>query len=756
MAVATQAAFSSPARSAKTQAVSPVLPIVAEAITPWQRVSGPALAVTWSRSDHPPLEADKIGFYAAAFPMSTGDTRTRIARCLVWCDAEVGQHCPARLEAYQLAFATFPNDDRVAFFVAALCEADILTDPATKKAVFACITAPNKVDSPLYRRYRMKPDRILLLLARLYAADTDTLLPDQVAVVERVLDAADESSPDRVPFANYLATAYRSFGRQDTTAEIVYRFLFLHMTHNAENNAFLARIYHEHQRRDANACAIYARMVTQCEAEGSHEESHRWTMRLAQTYLALNRADLTTLPVYEKARGMAPADRHFEAAYLASFVRRTDLNIDAVPVLENALQAEPALRPLFEVHRWQWPAVVRALALLYGQESRADAEAIEQYAAATTYYSEDRDLWKHYATALALNDDLSEKAVGVYEKATHGSQTEEALLMMLANAYLHQNAYEGPHREKALTLWETLYRGGQATLRMVEALAKAYTIEERVNDVALMLWEKAVTDDPKNAVMQLRLGQELRARSEFEKALPYMKSAAKLLPKSFAAQYETATLLISQTADYPAAIRLLQKAIKLTEGVQHLGAHFALGEAFLARDKREEAKAIFEKIIADIDPNHTETLLRLARLSLKYEEAGVKQAEALYDKALNLNPEHPETYRKMADLYRERGQSDDEQNALEKYLSLCEPDADKYRQLADLYIRRNDFARAEVALRQVITLGNADKQTYILLGEVILQARKSEKKQEAKIEVEVPKVEEAPTDKVSEQDDTEE
>jgi Flp pilus assembly protein TadD len=75
----------------------------------------------------------------------------------------------------------------------------------------------------------------------------------------------------------------------------------------------------------------------------------------------------------------------------------------------------------------------------------------------------------------------------------------------------------------------------------------------------------------------------------------------------------------------------------------------------------------------------------------------------------------------MADLYRENGQSEDEEQALEKYLMLSEPDGMRYRQLADLYIRKGEFGRAEGALRQVIALGQGDKKLYVLLGEVILQ-----------------------------------
>jgi len=232
-----------------------------------------------------------------------------------------------------------------------------------------------------------------------------------------------------------------------------------------------------------------------------------------------------------------------------------------------------------------------------------------------------------------------------------------------------------------------------------------------------------VNADDKNGLLRLRLAQEWKMRGELEAALKYYREAARLLPKEFIAQFEAGQLLMEYLSDYTGAIRLLQKAVKLPAGTRHLMAHFCLGEALLARHKRDEAKEVFQRIVDEIDSNHTKTLLHLAKLNLKYEERGVQKAEALYEQAVTLDPDLPETYRKMAELYREKGQTEEEQVALEKYLSLSEPDADKYQQLADLYIRRGDYLRAESALRQVIALGKGDKKLYTLLGEVLVQAR---------------------------------
>jgi tetratricopeptide (TPR) repeat protein len=217
------------------------------------------------------------------------------------------------------------------------------------------------------------------------------------------------------------------------------------------------------------------------------------------------------------------------------------------------------------------------------------------------------------------------------------------------------------------------------------------------------------------------MGREYRSRGDLEAALTWYRAGAKLCPRDFEAQFQTGLLLLQQSGDYAAAEKLLAKAVKLNP--KHLNAHFALGEALLAQEKRDEAKEVFQKIVDTIDAQHTPSLLHLAKLNLKYDEQGVAAAEALYEQAKTLDPERPETYRKLAELYHAKGQHAEEQEALEKFLKLSSSDPDALRQLADLYIRRGDYAQAEGALRRIIALDKADKRLYTLLGEVMVQAR---------------------------------
>lgn len=747
----------------------PGLALVNDLPTMKQKMMAGALVGAWTRSDTPPLEPDKVGYYVAAFSSGTltGKQRGLVARCVLWCDSEANCYNPAHLLAYRESALTFADDERSQFFVGALLYHKVIGPDSTfTERVYAQLLREEWRTSRYWGRYSMEKQTVLLDLAQLYCEEEGTISEDRVAVVERALlwcDEGDKGSKD-VPavsvtprsslqksFSSYLSIAFRRQKRSDGPAEQVCRYVFNLQPDDEENNTYLASLLAERGDKGTDACAVYARLAVHREMAGEKEEANRWIVCLARAYIHLGRINEGTRAVLERASQVKPDALDLSTAHLYAAALAYQGTADSVFValLEGALGREEELAPVFAEHNWEWAAVVRALAMAYGRLGRNDATAQTLYARAVEVCPEERELWTFHARSLTFARDYSKSALEVYERAlglhptdakippTRESavakrtdvaallagvvQNDDTLGMALAQAYLANNACEGERRSHALHLWEALYRQGRASPEMIGALVKAYTGEERANDVALSLWGLAVEEDLQDGDLRLRLAQEWRLRGEPEVALRYYKEAARLLPRSFAAQAECGILMKEHFSDFAGALRFLQKAVKLPEGNRDLDANVALGEVLLSLSKRDEARAVFQMIVDEIAPEHTRTLLNLANLSLKYEPEGVKQAEALYEKAQATEPELAETYRRMADLYHEKGQTDEEQEALEKYLELAEPDPVRWRQLADLYIRRGDFARAESALRRVIALGEGDKRLYTLLGEIILQ-----------------------------------
>ncbi|GAB4466715.1 MAG: hypothetical protein OHK0029_38260 [Armatimonadaceae bacterium] len=692
-----------------------------------QKMMGALLADSWSRSENPPVGADKSHYYAAALRGSiSGESRSRIARCLVWSDFAANQYCPSYADLYTESLHAYPNDERTIFFVAALCELNVIQQPEVRALAYQRLLQPEWDRSPYWNRFVLPQKKILIEAANLYASELDVITPDRIEVVERALERAEDRVAVKAPYARYLATAFRNEGRTDETAELLYRYVFNHVPEDTENNGFLARLYRKREKKDGDACAVFARMAMHEDEQDNLPEANYWVLQLAQTYLALGRVDEGTLPAYQRAAAITPEDQDLRAALLCAVARRRERvpSRETVTLLEEALEEERVLEPRFTERRWDWSLIVRALAHAYGTMSRTDDEAMEIFKRATDLCPEERELWTYYAKGLALRGDFSPDAQVIYERAMRYSSGDEAITVALARAYVKNKAQDGESRRAAMRLWEGLYRQGIHWSDMVQALATAYAAEDTVNDIALSLWEKSIEDDKKNGVIRLRIAQEYRSRSEYERAGFYYREAAKLLPKDFTAQFEAACLLADHFNDYTTAIRLLQKAVKLPEGEAHLQAHFRLGEMLLGKEKRDQARVVFQKIVDDLDPNHTPSLLHLAKLSLKYEEEGVRQAETLYQQAREASPNEAETYRRMAELYHEKGQFAEEEQALEKYLELAEPDGDNYVKLADLYIRRQEFGRAETALRRAISLGKNEKRLYSLLGEVLAQGQR--------------------------------
>ncbi len=710
--------------------------------TLWQKTAGRLLAVRWSQQENPPIGADKAIVYASALASGTLDSaaRGRLARCLVWCDFYRTSFDSARYDWYRTAFLTFPEDERCAFFVASLCIAKAFSDPDLAAMAYRKVLRPEWKNSKFWKRFSLSKRPLLIELGVLYAVHpAGNTSAEALGIVEAALDLTGEHHPGRLALVVFLCHAYQIQGRADEYAESVYHWVFRHLPDNAENCYYLAKLCRDRGQSDSDARDVFRCVAALADREGRRDEGDDWMLLLARSYIQTGQIEEAALNVFERAKIAQPDDDAITAAYIYALAHQIivtgsssdntvaadgheDMVTTAISILEEAVTREAELRVVFESNGLRWAVILRGLALAYAHQNRVDAAARSLYARAIWTCPEDLAVWALHASDLAERKDYSEGSLIVYEMVVHQPDCDESVLTALAHTYIRIKAEKDRHhRPNALIVWERLYQKGIFWPELITALAAAYLGENRVNDTAVSLWERQAAESPRDGILRLRLAQELKLRGDINSSMRYYKEAAKLLPKDFDAQFETGSILIGGFADYTNAIKVLQKAIKLPKGQKHLDAHFSLAEALLFCDRRAEAQTIFQNIVDTIDPEHTPTLLHLAKLNLKYEEEGVRRAEALYTQASTISPDNAEAYRGMADLYREKGQSEYEEQALEKYLRLSEPDAKGYRKLADLYIRKGDFMRAEGALRQVIALGQGDKNLYILLGEVILQ-----------------------------------
>lgn len=740
-------------------------------VNPLLRLTAKLRLASALKSADPPADESLLPFYIEALQDAAFDseTRARVCRSITYIDGAAGRYVESAIPLYIEAACAFPDDPRCVLFVLSLLHSGVIAprgDLSFSQGVYAAaLYFPSWEGGVYHTAFGLPPYAELgRELASLYAADANYIAPDRTAFVEKIYGSLVQSADDAVrekyvpELAAYLARAYQIEGRDDAFAQHVQEdssrwhsapvpgkarqwnddplddpeVILRGGSGDPEDDLRIARRYIEEERPlDAAACALFARCIRYAKSRGNEPEVSYWTVKLAHALISVGRVDDDTRDILQTAATIDPTDSLLELAYLYSYAKgaaheQVSNDPDIAGRLENVVLTQATrFAPLAAQNRWDWQALERTLALAWGHRGRTDAYARSLYKQVVDAHPDDALLAVLYARALAQANVTDGSAIGAYEAVLEMGKANEPVRRALASAYAKSGAAADDNKRlQAIRLWEDLYRSGKAEdPAIAEALAEAYSREGRGGDVAVDVWEKAAKSDPKNGVVRLRLAREMRERGEITEATKVFKEAAKLLPESFEAQYETG-LWLRERSDDAGAIRYLKKAITLPEGGAHKEAHFALGEAYLGTGKREEALEIFGKILEEFDSEHGPTLLHLAKLNLRYEEVGAKRAEQFYGKALALDSSNPEGYKRLALLQEEQGRFEEAEASWEQYLVLSPPDAESTRKIADLYLKRGDFIKAESALRQTVALGGGDKKLFGLLGEVILQAQK--------------------------------
>ena len=759
---------SAPSFPAQPSGLAPLPPPAANALLRFAaRVRLPAALKT----DPPPPDDALLPLYAEALAAGTLDaaTRARVCRALTIAGGNARRYVPQWVPYYVEAVCAFSDDPRCVLFVLSLLQSGAIhaeADLAFSQGVYAAALFFESWEGMAQRTAWGVPpySELRRRLALLYVADENYFAPERTDLCEAVYadlgsrKNADEFQRDREQIAFYLAAAYQTEGRDDAFAQnirlAVARFpqssgyskydslsdplddpeLILRGGSGfADDDYRIARRYvSEGRDADAAACALFARCVQHAENASDEAQAQYWTTHLALALIAVGRVDEDTHEILLAATTADPNNPLLEAATVYAQVQNgaSDVfsgNPEGAHRLERVvLDKGGVYRPLAGRYGWDWNILERALALSWGHRGRTDGAARGLYRQAVDANPGDKLLCVLYARALAQAQIYDKHAITAYERAVGIGKGSDAVRRALALAYVQTDAAKSPDKRDAATrLWEEMYRtGGMADDPViVSALAEVYAEAGGDSDVAVILWEKAAKADPKNGKVRLKLAREMRGRGETEGAVRLFKEAAKLLPDDFDAQYETGKMLREQS-DEGGAVRFLKKAISLPEGIAHVNAHFALSEALIATEKRDEAKLLLERVIETMNANHQPSLLSLAKINLRYEETGAKRAEVLLEKALAINPADADAHKRLATLHEEQGRLADAEAALEQYLSLSPPDMETMRRLANMYLKRGDFIKAESALRQTVALGGGDKKLFTQLGDVIQQAQK--------------------------------
>ena len=220
--------------------------------------------------------------------------------------------------------------------------------------------------------------------------------------------------------------------------------------------------------------------------------------------------------------------------------------------------------------------------------------------------------------------------------------------------------------------------------------------------------------DPATKGLALELGTAYYKKSDYLKAIAYLKKATEEDPSS----KEAVQLLgMSYFANgHPA------DAIPLLEKVQgwipraNVDGFYILGVCFIQTTNYDKARQAFAKTF-DVPGDSAAAYLFTARMLLRQDYDPI--AEEYAQKAIALDPQLPLAHFLLGELYLFKSRLPEAISEFRKELVINPAHAATYYKLADGYLRDQKFDEAQRLLQQSIRLDPTSSGPFILMGKVL-------------------------------------
>ncbi len=374
---------------------------------------------------------------------------------------------------------------------------------------------------------------------------------------------------------------------------------------------------------------------------------------------------------------------------------------------------------------------------------------------ATSYY--------HYTLAHMYEEqvtvygrsELANKAIDEYRLAIEADPSSEFLTSGLAELYVKT----GRIRDAVLEAQDIIKRDPN-NLEAHKLLGRIYlrslgdmpggSGSDNVLKLAIEQYERIVKIEPNNVDDHLLLGRLYRLNNDLQKAENELKTAVQLDPNSeeaittlallYSEEGDTAHALqvlssvpatgrsaklysalgttYEQRKDYKNAIEAYKKAIQLDR--DNLDAIRGLAENLL-NDGQMDAALDQYKIIADANPEDPQTYLRIAEIYRKQEKYDLA-LESL-KKAETMVPDSMEVPYNLALVYQAQGRSDEAAKILQDLLKKTEKPDNNYSQsdrsnravfierLGRIYRDQSNYSAAVETFRKMLTLGDESAES---------------------------------------------
>src|SRR4030081_2345867 len=233
-------------------------------------------------------------------------------------------------------------------------------------------------------------------------------------------------------------------------------------------------------------------------------------------------------------------------------------------------------------------------------------------------------------------------------------------------------------------------------------------------DEAIAELQALETVDPNTRGLDLELGTAYYKKSDYVKAIAFLKKATVSDPSSG----EAAQLLgLSYYLNgYPA------QAIPLLEKVQgwypraNVDASYILGICYIQTKDYPNARKAFAKMF-DVPHDSAASYLFTARMLFRQEFDPI--AEEYGKKAVTLDPKLPLAHFLLGEFYLYKSRIPEAIVEFQKELAINPGNAATYYKLADAYSRVQKFEDAERLLQRSVWLDATSTGPYILLGKVL-------------------------------------
>jgi tetratricopeptide (TPR) repeat protein len=239
-------------------------------------------------------------------------------------------------------------------------------------------------------------------------------------------------------------------------------------------------------------------------------------------------------------------------------------------------------------------------------------------------------------------------------------------------------------------------------------------MEQGKIDEAIVQLQTMEATDPATKGLALELGTAHYKKSDFVKAVEYLKKASATDPSN-----GEATQLLGLSyymGGHPG------DAIPLLEKVQgwypraNVDASYILGICYIQTKDYPQARKAFGKMF-DVPPDSAASYLFTARMLLRQEYDPV--AEEYAQKAAALDPKLPLAHYLLGELYIYKSKIPEAIAEFQQELTINPANASTYYKLADAYSRVQKYDDAERLLQRSIWLDATSTGPYILMGKVL-------------------------------------